>query len=213
MHLKPTAEMIKNLLFDLGGVIIDIRRTDCVKAFKALGMDNPDLFLGEYVQAGPFGELESGSIGPAEFRDEIRKYLPESTTDAQIDAALNKFLVGIPIHRLQALRNLRKKYGIYMLSNTNPIMWKGDIDSQFRQEGLTVDDYFDGITTSFEAKCMKPGEQIFRYTIEKYGIDPAETLFIDDSRKNLDAAAGLGFHTLLVDPGEEFETLLKGKGF
>lgn len=187
---------------------MDIRRTNCVSAFKELGMPDPDCFLGEYVQSGPFGALESGLMSPNEFRTEIRKFLPTETTDEQIDSALNKFLVGIPPHRLEKLRQLREKYGIYMLSNTNPIMWNRDIDKAFRQENLTVYDYFDGIVTSFEAKCMKPQEDIFRYAVEKYGLNPETTLFIDDSQKNLDAAAALGFRTLLVPPGTEFSDLL-----
>lgn len=203
--------MIKNLLFDLGGVIIDIRRENCVAAFKELGMENPEAFLGEYVQAGPFGELESGAIAPRQFRDTMRRYLPDGVTDAQIDRALNRFLIGIPLHRLEALRTLRGKYKIYVLSNTNPIMWESDIRQFFSAEGLGVDDYFDGIVTSFEAKCMKPSQEIFRYLIDKCGIKPEETLFLDDSAVNLDAAERMGFHTLLVPPGIEFVTLLENR--
>ncbi|MCH5318390.1 MAG: HAD family phosphatase [Paramuribaculum sp.] len=204
--------MIKDLLFDLGGVIMDIRRSDCVAAFKALGMEDPECFLGEYVQAGPFGDLESGAISPEEFRMAIRKYLPKETTDEQIDTALNRFLTGIPAHRLEALRKLRKRYGIYMLSNTNPIMWQHDIKRYFQAEGLEREDYFDGMITSFEARTMKPGSEIFRYAIDKCGLNPETTLFIDDSQANLDAAEALGFATMLVPPGSEFDKLLKERG-
>lgn len=79
--------MIKNLLFDLGGVIMDIRREDCIRAFKSLGMVHPEDFLGEYSQKGPFMELEEGAISPEEFRGRLRKMLPEGVTDAQIDEA------------------------------------------------------------------------------------------------------------------------------
>lgn len=204
--------MIKNLLFDLGGVIMDIRRENCIRAFKELGMESPETFLGEYVQAGPFGDLESGLISPAEFRDKLREFIPFPVSDEQIDRAFNAFLIGIPLHRLRSLRDLRSKYAIYLLSNTNPIMWAQDIDLAFRGEGLTINDYFDGIVTSFEARTMKPGHDIFRKVVQRFGVMPEETLFIDDSAKNLEAAAQLGFRTLLVPPGAEFDVLLKENG-
>lgn len=198
----------RNLLFDLGGVIMDIDRMNCVRAFRRLGFDDAESFLGEYVQKGIFSDLESGKITPAQFRDEIRRHLPGEVSDGVIDEAFSDFLLGIPLRRLEALRRLRTDHRIYLLSNTNPIMWNGRIAEEFKREGLTVDDYFDGMVTSFEAKSMKPDAEIFRILIEKTGIDPAETLFFDDSAKNLEAAAELGFDTALVDPGTEFEDII-----
>lgn len=198
----------RNLLFDLGGVIMDIDRMNCVRAFRRLGFDDVESFLGEYVQKGIFSDLESGKITPAQFRDEIRRHLPGEVSDGVIDEAFSDFLLGIPLRRLEALRCLRADHRIYLLSNTNPIMWNGRIAEEFKREGVTVDDYFDGMVTSFEAKSMKPDAEIFRILIEKTGIDPAETLFFDDSAKNLEAAAELGFDTALVDPGTEFEDII-----
>lgn len=196
--------MIKNLLFDLGGVIMDIKRTDCVKAFENIGMDDADSFLGEYSQKGPFLKLEEGSITPEQFREEVRKLIPNKVSDTEIDDAFCRFLIGIPLHRLAALRRLRNNYRIYMLSNTNPIMWNSRIAEEFRQEGYDVNHYFDGIVTSFEAKSMKPQKKIFETVINQCGILPEETLFFDDSRKNLDTAQELGFRTALIEPGTEF---------
>lgn len=197
-----------NLLFDLGGVIMDISRDNCVKAFRDLGMADVDNLLGEYVQKGVFSQIESGLITPGEFRAEIRRYLPGNPDDRTLDNAFEKFLTEIPIKRLQALRRLRHRHRIYMLSNTNPIMWNGRIDSEFRKEGLTMSDYFDGTVTSFEAKAMKPDPAIFEYAIRKIAIEPGQTLFLDDSRANLDTAAKFGFRTALVAPGEEFTDIL-----
>ena len=201
--------MIKNLLFDLGGVIMDIRRLNCVASFERLGMKDADSFLGEYSQKGPFLQLEDGAISEAEFRTAVRQFIDGEVSDEQIDSAFCDFLVGIPKYRLEQLRELKKQYGIYMLSNTNSIMWRSRIAEDFRQEGLEREDYFDGIVTSFEARSIKPDAKIFHTVVEKLGINPDETLFLDDSQKNLDAAAQLGFHTLLVTPGSEFFELLK----
>lgn len=200
--------MIKNLLFDLGGVIMDIRRLNCVASFERLGMKDADSFLGEYSQKGPFLQLEEGAISEEQFRTAVRQFIDGEVSDEQIDSAFCDFLVGIPVHRLEQLRELKKQYGIYMLSNTNSIMWHSRIAEDFRQEGLEREDYFDGIVTSFEARSIKPDAKIFHTVVEKLGIKPEETLFLDDSQKNLDAAAELGFQTLLVTPGSEFFELL-----
>ncbi len=201
-----TTQKIKNLLFDLGGVIMDIERDRCVAAFVALGMKHEDVdnMLGLYLQSGTFLQLEEGHINPAQFRDWVRTQIPRVLSDADIDGALNEFLIGIPVHRLISLRELRKEYNIYMLSNTNAIMYNSKIADAFKAEGLVREDYFDGVSLSFEAKCSKPDAEIFKYTIDKLGINPTETLFFDDSQKNLDAAAKFGFHTSLVAPGTEF---------
>lgn len=187
---------------------MDIERQRCVDAYRTLGMAHPEDFLGDYAQKGPFMMIESGSITPAEFRDELRGWLPAGVTDREIDEAFFKFLVGIPEHRLRELRELRKRHKVYLLSNTNPIMWDGKIKREFRKEGLEREDYFDGMVTSFEARSMKPDAEIFRYAINKLGIKPEETLFLDDSQANLDAAAALGFQTALVAPGSEFADII-----
>ena len=201
--------MIKNLLFDLGGVIMDLDRDRCVRAFESPGMRDAEEFLGVYGQKGAFLALERGDIDAPEFRREIRPLIDREVTDEEIDAAFNKFLVGIPVERLRALRQLRRRYGVYLLSNTNPIMMEGFIAEQFRQEeGMEMKDYFDGVVASYVAKCYKPDREIFDYACEKYGIKPEETLFFDDSQANVDAALALGFYAEVVTPGTEFTDIL-----
>lgn len=201
--------MIKNLLFDLGGVIMDPDRDRCVRAFERLGMKDADDFLGVYGQKGAFLALESGKIDADEFHRQVRPMIdrPE-VSDEEIDNAFNEFLVGIPVTRLEALRALRKDYKIYLLSNTNPIMINSRIAEEFRKEGFEMADYFDGIFTSYEAGCCKPGKEIFDYTEREGHIKPDETLFFDDSQANVDAARSYGFNAVLVKPGDEFKNLL-----
>ena len=191
--------MIKNLLFDLGGVIMDIRRENCVKAFQELGMSDIGEFLGDYGQKGAFKLLEEGARTPDEFRAEIMKSCPGGTAGSQIDDAFNQFLVGIPAYRLEALAGLRRRYGVYLLSNTNKIMWDSRIAEEFRKiPGREMDSYFDGTVTSFEARALKPSAEIFGYAVRKLGIVPEETLFLDDSQENIRAAVALGFHGAVV---------------
>lgn len=202
--------MIKNLLFDLGGVIMDLDRDRCVRAFEKLGMKDADDFLGVYGQKGDFLALESGEIGADEFHTRVRGMFDyPGVTDGEIDDAFNEFLVGIPVSRLEALRELRRYYKIYLLSNTNPIMVDGRIAEEFRKEGREMADYFDGIFTSYEAKCCKPGKAIFDYSLERGGIKAEETLFFDDSQSNVDAARSFGFKAVLVRSGDEFARLLE----
>lgn len=198
---------IKNLLFDLGGVIMDIDKNNCVRAFRQLGLADAGTYFGDFKQTGPFALLESGAIDPAEFHRYMHEKISD-VTDAQIDEAFEAFLTGIPVRRLEHLRTLRRRYGVYMLSNTNPIMWNSFIAQQFRQEGFDRDHYFDGIVTSFEAKVMKPDAGIFEYARRKLGIDPAATMFLDDSESNCRAAADLGWQTAHVRPGTEFMDIL-----
>ena len=195
-----------NLLFDLGGVIMDIEKARCVAAFEALGLEDAASYFGEFSQQGPFMLLERGDISVEDFHAALRPHLPAGTPDSDIDRAFCRFLIGIPEHRLAALRELRKSHKVYLLSNTNPIMWNSTIRDEFTREGLTREDYFDGIVTSFEAKALKPDAAIFRYACDKLGISPADTLFVDDSQANLDAAAALGFGTALAASGTDIFT-------
>lgn len=197
-----------NLLFDLGGVIMDIRKDNCVEAFERLGLKNANSYFGDFSQQGPFMLLERGDITVDQFHEALRADLPAGTTDAQIDDAFCQFLIGIPVRRLHSLEQLRRRYPVYMLSNTNPIMWNSKIRTEFEKDGHDREYYFDGIVTSFNARSLKPEPRILEYAVNTLGIDPSETLFLDDSQVNLDAAADLGFKTALVPSDTDFEEVL-----
>lgn len=200
--------MIDTLLFDLGGVIMDIRRENAVEALKSLGMADADDFLGDYGQKGPFLALERGDMDVEEFRAEVRKLIPHAVSDKELDDAFNRFLVGIPVERLRALERLHKRYKIYMLSNTNPLMWNGFIESEFKKDGHDRDYYFDGCVASFAVRAYKPEAEIFNIARERFSLVPENTLFFDDSKANCEAAEALGFRTAWVKPGTEFVSYL-----
>ena len=197
--------MQKNLLFDLGGVIVDICRQNCIDAFMKLGFNDIADYLGDYGQRDYFLLLEEGAIGIEEFHSYTRPHLKPGVTDEQIDAAFNAFITGIPMERLVALRELRSKgFRTFIVSNTNAVMWHGPILEAFRQEGFDINAYFDGVVTSFEAGCCKPDPRIFRLCIERFGITPDNTLFLDDSESNCLAAESLGFSAIHVPPHSSF---------
>ena len=178
---------IRNLLFDLGGVIINLDRQRCVDALTALGDEKADEMLDLSVQRGTLMDLEEGKISPSDFLKRMRQKIGKAVSDEEIVHALNELLIGIPLDRLTLLRKLRQRFNVMMLSNTNPIMFDTKIAECFAQEGLSITDYFDDVYLSYRLKSCKPDIAIFKKVIKLSRIVPQETLFFYDSKKNLDA--------------------------
>ena len=194
---------IKNVIFDLGGVVVDLDRDRAVNALKKLGLADADEILGLYGQKEPFYGLETGERSTDEFFDLLRSQMNPGVTDKQITEAFNEFLVGIPVKRLEMLRRLRMAgYRIFVLSNTNPVMFHTWLADAFRQEGGSINDYFDGVVVSFQELMCKPNVEIFRRLMRRYGLNPTQTLMLDDSEKNCQAAAEAGAHAIRVGCGE-----------
>lgn len=190
---------IQNVIFDLGGVVIDLDRDRAVKALEELGLEDADSMLGLYGQQEPFYGLETGERPAGEFFDIMRAKMKPGVTDEQITKAFNQFLVELPAKRLEMLRRMRMAgYRIFMLSNTNPVMFNTWIDRAFRQEGGTVNDYFDGVVVSYEELMCKPNVAIFETLMRRYGLNPSNTLMLDDSEKNCKAASEAGAHAFKV---------------
>lgn len=190
---------INNVIFDLGGVVIDLDRDRAVRALTDLGLTDADEMLGLYGQQEPFYGLETGERPAGEFFDIMRSRMNPGVTDRDITNAFNQFLVNLPAERLAMLRRMRMAgFRTFVLSNTNPVMFNSWIDRAFRQEGGTVNDYFDGVTVSYEELMCKPNVEIFKTLMRRYGLNPAETLMLDDSEKNCRAAAEAGAHAFQV---------------
>lgn len=187
--------MIKNIIFDLGGVIIDLQRRMAIDALDRLGIKDSSALLGEYAQKGPFLMLETGEISSSEIFDILLPQCKEGTTCNDIRDAFEQFLRDIPIERLRLLDSLRRKgYRLYVLSNTNPVMYNHWIDNAFRKDGKSINDYFDGIVVSYQERICKPDPRIFKTVINRYNLDPDETLMLDDSQANVEGARSVGLH-------------------
>ncbi|MDE6392404.1 MAG: HAD family phosphatase [Muribaculaceae bacterium] len=190
---------LKNIVIDLGGVMIDLDRDRCVEAFKSLGLSDVDSMLGLYRQEEPFLSIETGRITVSEFYDELRRRTDGNIPDAAFESAFDRFLVALPVERLAALRRLREAgCRTYMISNTNAIMYDGWIKRAFMQEGLRVGDYFDGIVTSFAEGVCKPDTELFATVLRRYALDASESLLLDDSEANCEAARGLGMKAVRI---------------
>ena len=212
--------MLKVIIFDFGGVLINLHRQAAVDKLVALGVYDADALLNNYVQSGLFLDLESGAVTPDEFRAALRtKYQLEGITDEQIDEAFLAFLLDVPEHKLQLLRELKSSarntagepVRIVMLSNTNGIHFPYCIKKHFEYDGYKMSDYFDALYLSYEMKASKPDEEIFFKLLESEKVKPEECFFLDDGPRNIEAAARLGFQTHLVLFNEDLGQIIKKK--
>ena len=194
---------ISTLIFDFGGVLINLKREAAIEAFRQLGLDTADQLLDNYVQSGIFMQLENGSLSAADFRDEVRKLTAPTVTDEQIDQALYAFLLDIPAEKLELLLALRRKFRVVMLSNTNPIHFPWCVATKFTYNGHQLGDFFDACYLSYELKCSKPDAEIFHKLLSAEGVAPESCLFFDDGIQNIQAAQVLHFQTVLVKPNED----------
>lgn len=190
---------IKNVIIDLGGVMIDLDRERCVRAFEALGIRGVDSMLGLYRQEEPFLSVETGRISAGEFYDSLRGLAGREVSDSEFEAAFDAFLVGLPVERLAALRRMREAgLRLYMISNTNAVMYDGWIKRAFMQEGMRVGDYFDGIVTSFAEGVCKPEAALFETVLRRHGLEASESVLLDDSEANCEAARALGMKAVRI---------------
>ena len=201
---------IKNILYDLGGVIVDLDAQHNIEAFKRLGMPEIAELINPYHPAGMIGELEHGDITFHEMCDKMRQVTGrEEVTDQQISDAYNAFLMGIEDWKLPSILEMRRRgFKTYVLSNNNPMSMQS-IREMFRRDGLEMEDYFDGIYLSYELHLLKPHKEIYEKIIELSGIRPEETLFIDDSDTNVNVARELGFAVYMPAVGEDFRPIFE----
>lgn len=195
---------IKNLIIDLGGVLIGLNRQKCIDTFKEMGVENIDGLIERYVQDGIFGRHEQGLITDEEFHDGLRKLGNSTLQDWQIDQAWCNFLEDIPDYKIEFLKKAKKKYKVFLLSNTNNIHWQFVVRQFFSRPGYTIDDCFHKTFLSYEMKLVKPDAEIFRQLLTETGIVPQETLFIDDSAENCRSAEQLGIKTYTPQPYEDW---------
>ena len=189
---------IKNVIFDLGGVLINLDFDSCLNAFRTAGFTN----IEEQVS-----RFELGEISPEEFRDAIRKEADESLTDRKIDDMWNLMLLNIPREKLDLLLELRERYMVYLLSNTNQIHWDYAGEEMFNYRGFRADDFFEDTFLSFKMHLAKPDKAIYEKVMKEANILPEETFFIDDSETNCRAAAALGIQTHHYHIGEDLSLL------
>lgn len=204
---------ITTLIFDLGGVLVNLDLNRCILNFKRLGLENFEQYLSNFGQSGVFLQFEKGQIGVEEFRNEIRKLAKHPLTDAQIDDAWCSFLVDVPTQKVEMLLELKKKFRLLLLSNTNSLHIEVSTKKEFAKAGKLLTDIFDSCYFSYEMGMVKPDVEIFEALLADAGVKAEECLFLDDGKKNIEQASKLGIQSYLVDVNEDLSFLLKPETF
>lgn len=203
---------IKNIIFDYGNVIFEINFKKAQEALAQLGIANIEDFFAHKTHNTLFDDFETASISEAEFRAGIRAAAENpDLTDAEIDAAWNSLLIGVPPTIHDTLLKVREKYRTFLLSNNNVIHYKYIISYLDREFGMPDNSsLFEKTYYSQDMFLRKPHVEIFKKVIEENGLVAEETLFIDDSPQHLVGAKQAGFQTLLMDVHpRELESFLK----
>lgn len=193
---------IKNIIFDLGGILLPITMTRCFENFARLGFSDIRNYVNEYYKDGLFQELELGLVTVPQFCARLRQIAHITASDAQIIDAWNTFIAPVEKTKLNALLALSRHYRVFLLSNTSQIHWDHVCRCDFAHDGFTVKDHFEKTYLSFELHITKPDAAIYEFLLKDAGIEPQASLFIDDSQKNCDAAHALGIHTY-CDPNAD----------
>lgn len=201
--------MIKALIFDMGGVLVDLDVEGCKRAFRSgLGYDRIDEIIDACHQKGIYGELEEGLLSAEDFRSMVLSESREGALPEDVDEAMSHILVGIAPYKVGMLKRLSEKYELYMLSNNNPIClpYSGRM---FSEAGIPLDRIFRKCFFSFEMKALKPSEAFYKDVIREIGLPAEYMLFIDDSQKNVDAAVAAGLPSVYYEPGTDLAELLE----
>ena len=196
---------IKNIAFDLGGVVIALSYENAIKTFEEIGLRDARQHLDAFHQHGIFGDLESGRITPEEFRMELGRIIGRELTMDECFYAWHGYVESVPQRNLDMLLQLRRQgYKVCLLSNTNPFMMQWACSPAFDGGHHPIGHYFDRLYLSYECKVMKPSPEIFQMMLDGQKTVADETLFIDDSPKNCAIAQTLGIHTLCPQNNEDW---------
>ena len=198
-------KQIKNIAFDLGGVVIALSYEQAVRRFEEIGLKDARQHLDAFHQRGIFGDLERGIISTEEFRIELGKLIGREVTYDECLYAWHGYVEYVPQKNLQMLLKLRQLgYKVCLLSNTNPFMMQWAMSNEFDGNGHSMDYYFDNLYLSYKYKYMKPSPEIFKIMLDGQQSSAEETLFIDDGQKNIEAAKELGMKTLFPENNEDW---------
>lgn len=190
-------QQIKNIIFDLGGIFMNINFSKTEAAFAELGITDFNKYITQHTITDLFEHLETGKISPEEFYDLFRKESGTNLSNEQIAFAWNALLLDFPLDRLQWLDAIRKKYKVYLFSNTNKIHYDAFMDLYAQQTGDTnFNGYFIKAYYSHELGLRKPYPESYLKILEEQQLLAAETVFIDDTIKNIEGAQQAGLQTI-----------------
>lgn len=194
----------KAILFDLGGVLIDIDYLATENAFKKLGASQFESYYTQFAQNQIFDRFECGEISPQHFVNLLLPYTLAGTTPNQVVAAWNQMIGSFPRQKIELLSRLSKLYPLYMLSNTNALHW---VEVQREWQKATpqpTSTYFTQMFLSHQIQMRKPHADTFLWVCEQMGFEPKDVLFIDDSPQHIDGAKQEGLQTFYYQNAADF---------
>jgi epoxide hydrolase-like predicted phosphatase len=198
------ANKYKNIIFDLGGVILNIDYSLTVKAFSDLGLKNFDTLFSQAQQKKLFDLYEKGLISSQDFRNEIKLYFNNGINETIIDRSWNSMLLDLPKERLDFLEKIKTTHRTFLLSNTNDIHIEAFNKYLQNNHGIAdLSSHFEKVYLSYKLGMRKPDAEIFELVLSENKLFPQETLFIDDSIQHIEGAKKLGIHTYWLDVKKE----------
>ncbi len=207
---KYPVKGIKNIIFDLGGVIIDLDMQATISAFNKLSSVRFEEFYTQATQIELFNAFDKGTISELDFFAELRSLIRYKGDDEHLLLAWNAMLGDIPEHRLDMLVEAKQNYSTFLLSNTNETHITAFEHNLYVDHGVKhFSDYFDGLYYSCRWGKRKPNRDIFEMVLEKHKLLPQETVFIDDSEQHVKGAGECGINAYLLPKNMEVADLLK----
>ena len=188
------------IIFDLGGVIINLDYQLTIEAFKKLGIDNFEEMYTQAKQNNLFDDFETGKISSQHFINSLLPFLPSGTSPNKVVHAWNAMILDFPKKRLELLDQLNSKYRVFLLSNTNDIHLQAVNRSLANSTDRKLDSYFEKVYLSHEVKLRKPHKEIFELVCTEQNLNPETTIFIDDTIGHVNGANSIGLKGIhLVD--------------
>lgn len=201
---------IKNIIFDLGGVIINLDQDRTISAFNAISGVSFEELYSPSGQTELFNNFDKGLISDYDFFMALKKELRHEGPDEELLAAWNAMLLDVPERRLKVLLEAKQKYKTFLLSNTcEPHIAAFEHELYLHHGVKNFNDYFDEVYYSCRVKMRKPDAEIFNMVLEKNKLNPEETVFIDDSVQHVQGAGRCGIRAYLLPKGMEVGALLK----
>lgn len=195
-------DTIEAIIFDLGGVIIDIDYQKTIHAFEKLGMTDFHTVYSQAAQSNLFDDFETGQISAQRFINSLLPHLSLGTSPNKAVQAWNAMILDVPAEKLALLNWLKQKYPLYLLSNTNELHVPVVRRSWANTTNESMESFFNKIYFSHELHLRKPHQEIFKFVCEDQNLNPETTLFIDDSIQHIEGATKFGLQTFHVTSSE-----------
>lgn len=193
-------ENIDTIIFDFGGVLINIDYHKTIEAFKDLGIEDFEERYSQASQSSLFNDLEVGNISAQRFVNELLPLLPAGTSPNQVVRAWNAMILDVPARSVELLKSLQGKYRLFLLSNTNEIHIPKALNEWRKTTDIEFYDCFEHVYLSHEMRMRKPNEEIFQRVCEEQSIRPENAVFIDDSLQHIVGAGKVGLNTVHLTP-------------